>query len=726
MNVQQMKDLVRSGNVNALENGMLDAASQGMPPEQLGEVLEGLVATSKKDEAATLAWAIMADRGEALPPADALIMAKALLLAVPNSQELRQQTVELYRKVHGHHAHFDAMLDAAGLKGGQSPKRAVRTLDTCIAIEPGFYLANRFDGQVYKAQQFNDIMGEFELLDAAGHSVRMEPKLLADEFDIVNEMDFRVLCQHRTDQLEALLGDNPAGVLIGICASHGGRTDSIELKDMLVPRFLTAKQWTDWWSKARTAAKRSPNLVIEGRNPVTISYHASGQTLEQELARAVVAAKMPLEKLSLLHQYIRDARDRKVHVDAAFAAPIVDALAEQAASFKDKRPADALAASLAVEELEGMGIARPSRSFPAPQEIVDSTAQAADAVATLADSSLWFAAVECLEKRPDADVQLEKLLKLVPAAVLDDLAARLLKRGRHEAVAAAAATAIADIHNNLELFAWLWKGPAQPVTTTPSKGEMLSRMLKTMLDLEHDWDIPPSIRKTATQRLRAALTGGDYATFRAALAVMDEGVAGTIKRLAERCGGLSQANRGVMMDLLRENFYGLFVKAKVDPWADENTIYTTQASLDRREAELKDLTEVKMLENARAIGAAAAHGDLSENSEWKFALEERDMLQARAMKLQDELFKARVILSEMVPTDAVGIGSKVLLRRLSDQKTIELSFLGPWDSDLKAGILSYQTPVGLELMDRRPGETVRLKIEGQEDEYAIEKLGSAI
>ena len=43
-----------------------------------------------------------------------------------------------------------------------------------------------------------------------------------------------------------------------------------------------------------------------------------------------------------------------------------------------------------------------------------------------------------------------------------------------------------------------------------------------------------------------------------------------------------------------------------------------------------------MRANAKAIGEAAAHGDLSENSEYRFALEERDLLRARLAQLQGQ------------------------------------------------------------------------------------------
>src|SRR6185295_11961836 len=97
----------------------------------------------------------------------------------------------------------------------------------------------------------------------------------------------------------------------------------------------------------------------------------------------------------------------------------------------------------------------------------------------------------------------------------------------------------------------------------------------------------------------------------------------------------------------------LYVKIKIEPWLDESVIFGTQPGMNKREEELNFLVNVKMKENAKAIGDAAAHGDLSENSEYKFALEERDLLRARVAGIQNELNLARLLTPDDVTTDAV-------------------------------------------------------------------------
>jgi transcription elongation GreA/GreB family factor len=721
MNSEQMKYLIENGKLDQLESAWMQAIEENCPLAEMASVLELLVVKLQLNMAEVLGWTLVAQRLEALPPPEALAVAKAVVLAVPDSDELRTEAANLYRKVFAGHPHLEALLTASGLLGGQSARRAFRTLDVGLNALKDAYLANRFEPGVLRMVGFDPALGQFELLDARGSAVRFDPKALADDYDIVDANDFRVLTQHRLGDMAKLLDEDPAAVLIGACISHEGQIDALELKELLTPKYMPEDKWSGWWNRARTAAKRCPQLTLEGR-PVTVKYYAQGRTLEEEMASLVQAARMPLEYLGVLQQYVRELKARKVAAHPGFAQAIVDKLAEQARHFRQERPADALAAALAVGAAAQLGMPAPSVACAAPAEILQSTPRPADAVAALELASLWPAALDALAGRPDAVEQLGALLYKAPAGQLDLVADRLAKAGQDSAVAAAVPKAMADPVTHLPLFLWLWKGPAKPPANTPTKVELLSRVLQAMQELDHDIEADANVRKQFRTEIRSAMSATDYASFKQAIAQMDTAVAGTIKRRVEHCIGLAEAVRDDMIQLLRENFYSLFATTRVEAWLDETVIYTSPEGLRKREALRKELIEVKIPENARAIGAAAAHGDLSENSEWKFAVEERDLLAARLKKVMDEIDRSRLIRPEDVPTDSVGIGSKVLLRRATDGKELELTFMGLWDGDLEKNIFSYQTGLGQEMMGKAVGDVVNIKLEGSEGEYRIEGL----
>ncbi len=727
MSIDAMKQLVNGKQWTALESAWMGAMEAGAPAGEMEAILASLLEADQTDLAQTLAWMWLESGVEAGDPAAALPAARAAVSASPDNDDLRSQAADLYKQAHGSHPHFDALLAAAGLTTGQSPRRALRTLETCLAIEEGCYLVNRFDDDALQATGYNDIMGEFDLTDAKGMPVSFEPKKLADEYDIASETDFRVLTQLRREEFDKLLSKDLATVLIGICQASGGEIDATQLKAKLTPKHMPAAKWASWWGRARTAVKKNERLTLEGKNPATILYHAGGLTLEQELAGVASQAREPLEYLAVIRHYAQQLSARKLTPDAAFTAPLVDALAKQVKQFGARHPGDALVAALAIEEATDAGMAAPAEAAKTPAELLAAVAAPADVIVAMGETSLWPAALEALAEHAEGISHLATLMLLAPADQLDDLAARLKAAGQEDAITDAVAQALAASDKYYELCIWLWHGPAEVPAGVPGRIELLARLLSALDDINRGWEVDNELRKAASQRVRSALACGNFRGFKEAVGLMDDGIAATMKRRVERCDGLAEGVREDMLAVLRDAFYGLFVerKAPVAAWADPETLWVSESSLKDREAKLKELVEIRMLENARAIGEAADHGDLSENSEWKYALEERDRLAAQAGEMRDGLSKARVIEAQDVPTDTVGIGSRVTLRT-ADGKELTLSFLGPWDVDVDGRVFSYLSEIGQDLMGKVIGDEIDIRIQGEEGTYKVASLASAV
>src|SRR4026209_766273 len=74
------------------------------------------------------------------------------------------------------------------------------------------------------------------------------------------------------------------------------------------------------------------------------------------------------------------------------------------------------------------------------------------------------------------------------------------------------------------------------------------------------------------------------------------------------------------------------------------------------------------------IRNAVELGDLRENSEYKAALERQQLVQARLGQLRQRLSELSSIDPSQIPTDKVGLGSKVVVedQRTSDRETYHL------------------------------------------------------
>ena len=189
-----------------------------------------------------------------------------------------------------------------------------------------------------------------------------------------------------------------------------------------------------------------------------------------------------------------------------------------------------------------------------------------------------------------------------------------------------------------------------------------------------------------------------------ALGTTDAGQAGQIRSIVERNAGLTEDARSRILEIILRKHPALFLST-VPPW-EEDVIYTTEAGLERHQDAFTHLVNVKMAENAKAIGEAAAHGDLSENAEFTAALEERDLLAKKGGRMRAELAKARVIPTDMADGASVTIGSTVKARNLSTGHMETLVFLGPWDADPDNGVYSYRAPLSQAFMGKKTDDIV--------------------
>jgi transcription elongation GreA/GreB family factor len=280
-----------------------------------------------------------------------------------------------------------------------------------------------------------------------------------------------------------------------------------------------------------------------------------------------------------------------------------------------------------------------------------------------------------------------------------------------------------------ELIYWLWKGPQHSQELSlPAPVELFTEIVDTLSALGRTVTTSAQATRAFRQRMKTALGLRDYAPTRTCLQRVPPERAVTLRRQLERLDGIGSNARARLLNLLREAHPTLWQAPakRLEPWEDPEVLWTTPGGLQRKTEERDHLVNVTMRENARRIGEAAAHGDLSENSEYRFALEERDLLRARLAQINGELAKARTLESHQVPTEHVGVGSQVMLRNLADGAQRVMTFLGPFDVDVDRGVYSYLAPVAQRLMGSDVGRRVTLTMDGRDTDFEIAAITNGL
>ncbi len=137
-------------------------------------------------------------------------------------------------------------------------------------------------------------------------------------------------------------------------------------------------------------------------------------------------------------------------------------------------------------------------------------------------------------------------------------------------------------------------------------------------------------------------------------------------------------------------------------------VILTPEGFKKLQAEIEDLSTNGRRDVAERIRIAREFGDIAENAEYDSAKNEQAHLEARIAVLEERLKNARVVTKKEIKSGEVSIGTKVRLRDVKANKTVEYHIVGSAEADPSENKLSNESPVGKAIMGRKKGEIVEV------------------
>ncbi|HEY4479641.1 MAG TPA: transcription elongation factor GreA [Candidatus Paceibacterota bacterium] len=135
--------------------------------------------------------------------------------------------------------------------------------------------------------------------------------------------------------------------------------------------------------------------------------------------------------------------------------------------------------------------------------------------------------------------------------------------------------------------------------------------------------------------------------------------------------------------------------------------YLSKEKHDELAKELDHLRKVRRKEVAEDLEYAKSLGDLSENAEYHEARELQANIEDRIQKLENILQNAEIM--QLHHTEAVGIGSTVVVSRDTDGKEHKFEIVGSEEADVSSGKLSIHSPLGEAMLGKRKSESFSFK-----------------
>ena len=140
------------------------------------------------------------------------------------------------------------------------------------------------------------------------------------------------------------------------------------------------------------------------------------------------------------------------------------------------------------------------------------------------------------------------------------------------------------------------------------------------------------------------------------------------------------------------------------------------------EAELLQLEHELNHDLPKELMKARAHGDLSENAEFKYAKERQAYLTARMGQLQKRLSDVSMLNLDNLPHDKAAYGSRVVVLDTQKSLRVEYKLVTTEESDASNGLISTTSPIGRALLGRAQGEVVIVRTPAGEKEFEILRL----
>ncbi len=137
------------------------------------------------------------------------------------------------------------------------------------------------------------------------------------------------------------------------------------------------------------------------------------------------------------------------------------------------------------------------------------------------------------------------------------------------------------------------------------------------------------------------------------------------------------------------------------PPSEASTAIITRAGFERLRAELDDLWRVRRPEVVKALAAAAAEGDRSENAEYTYRKKQLGEIDRRVRYLSKRLEALKV--AEGRPSDVAAIffGATFDIEDVEGGAPICYRIVGPDETDARAGWISIDSPLARAALRKR-------------------------
>ena len=678
-----------------------------------------LVDAKQQDLAADLLKILLHKYRDDENPDRSIELLKKILLYRPDDLHSRRELVKLYETKYGEHSQFSQFLKLSKLNNFKAPVRfAIQDFEKNIVFDKGNFVYHNSWG----LGKIEDIDGEsirVDFRDKLGHMMSIQMAL--QSLKPIARDHIYVMKYEDPEGLKALFSEDFLEFFGILIRSYGGEIDNTTIKDELVPFFVEEKNWSKWWSRARTQVKKDPLYGVSNKKKNVIYLRDKPVTFADELLGKFTATSSFSEKLDVAIEFINNI-DMK---EGGSVAPyLVDYFSEQIKGDSNTRQ---ILSYFILTDLSKYSESSKVKLDQGKEKVIEYI-KTSNELPILSikigsyDYKKHFVNL-IVEHREDWPSVLFELLFETPVRIHKYIINILLRAHEYKTINLFIDRVIPGAKQYPDIFIWIakniftgtWKYdwldyPEENLVLTYfrlmnelKKIEVEGNRLKnTMFDILFD-DNSDVLKKMVNR--------------------FDRTVVEKVFDMFENLSYVEDSQLEKFEEIVKSRFENIQEHhAHVeDEWKiDIEKLIVTKEGHERKKAELEHMVNVEMVSLTKELSAVSeASGDIRENVDYNALMEKQTVLKLAISRLDDEMKRADVLDLSKVNTESVNIGTRVNLEDADSGKASSYTILGPWDADFEQGILSYRSPIAKAMMGKKNGENVSLKIDDEERKFKI-------
>jgi transcription elongation factor GreA len=684
--IEQARRFIADGAYDKLDDIWTDLITNtDIELHQYFDIANALKATGESARACLL-LEILSDQYETQHEyRKAIEVQKTLLRFHEESPQIRKKILELYRKQHAASEHYDDYLELSGLSKDEPIMKAIHKLEEYLDYDIGraFYFERYGMGKVVDViPERREIVIDFE----KKHKHFLTLDVARGVLSPINEQHFLHIKHENIEDLRSLISTQPQEIVVVLLRSFGQPMPASKIKGYL-EGIVEKKELNRFWEKVRKILETHDNIRVQGTTSKTYAYVESAADKIHEAIDAFHKAR-PRDKYKLAEEYFRK-------MPSAFDS-LASRLVQIGNGAKKEHPGLALDIFMLFQEIgwqAGLDYSIDDLIQLHPPEKI---------LREMTNHQHQTSFISIIKARyPDkwSNIATDIIFDNDDFRVLDEVIDNLNDMPDRQQDIYHRILATAKQHP--KQFHWMLRRIETGALDDYLKPAFIPRLINS-LDYVHG--VKATVRKILT-----------LDNFDAVVAIAENAEAQRIRDAVKNSVVLTEHEKNGYVRILEHHFPALTEK-KTD------IIFSTEAALNRRRAELEHLLTVQIPANKQEISRARDFGDLSENFEYKAAKERQDQLYERVKIIESELIKTQIIESTKITTDSVSIGTAIKLKNLEDDSIATYKILGRWDTDLPNRVISNEAPLAQSMLGKKCGD--RVKIEGTE--YLIVEINKAL